>query len=433
MVTIGAGKANTSRKLAAIVLLAACICLPFMHAWISTAESKAHSSQGPNRESIASKPVQTLQDSGNPLHAGPADELFAQNPVQENPNNPARNEAVREDRVRQKPTGKLVANIPVQEAMESPSRKAAVQAEPTEEEAVQKRVMNSPVQAAPVRQEPVQQKPVANKKIKKNPADDYMVSDLAEAVRRQLMYAIRTPTARYACCIPPKNGCTYHFGLLYRISGIEDYESAPVVHNRESKTDFNMERFSPAEIRDWLEDDSIPKYVIVRNPMMRTLSAYLDKVEPNLPPSERTVDHFENWIMQEFPKGMTTSGERLKTNPHWRPQTEFCGIKSNLHRNFRVFHFEEPHDYVEYIYKIVPRQFLDDGWRGNDNVSLKEFMLGPKKRSGGTSSKFPKYFRSLRIFDHLARELRGDVDAFGYEKDVSSLRKQVIYSNRLGN
>lgn len=400
---------DISSKLLVTVIIVAFICVLFMQTWVFSAESKAHSPQMP------------------------AHEPFAKKPVQEGSNNPTRNPAVRNDNAGQKSKDKPLADNSVQEAPKGPSRKAAVREVPVEEETVRKRVTKKPAQAAAIRQEPRQRRSVENKNIDKNSADDHMVSDLAEAVRRQLIYAIDTPKIRYACCVPPKNGCTYHFGLLYRIAGIEDYESTPVVHDNGNKAGLNIERFSPVEIRDWLEDDAVPKYAIVRNPMMRTLSAYLDKVEPELPPNEQTVDHFENWIMQEFPKGKMTSGKRPKTNPHWMPQTEFCGVRANLHSKFRVFHFEEPQDYVDYIYDIIPREFLDDGWRRRDTVSLKEFMLGPKTRTAGTSSKFSKYFRSLKIFDHLAGELRRDTEVFGYEKEVASLRKQVLYSSSLGN
>lgn len=254
--------------------------------------------------------------------------------------------------------------------------------------------------------------------------------DLVAAVRWQKIFAISTPKTRYAACIPPKNGCTYHIALLHRINGVKDYEVVPVIHDIEKKRALDMERFSQEEARKWLEDEHIPKYLVVRNPMMRTLSAYLDKIARMLRVEERTVEHFEEWVMQEFPKGRTSAKKRVKMDPHWLPQTQYCGVKSKLHTRFRIFRFEEPEELIDYIYEFVPKEFLDDGWRKPDNVSLREFMLGPRKRTGSTSSKFPKYFRSLDVFDHLARELSDDIETFGYQKEVAELRKQTVDSRR---
>lgn len=188
----------------------------------------------------------------------------------------------------------------------------------------------------------------------------------------------------------------------------------------------DITRFPSEEIVDWLRDVNVPKYTVVRNPMTRTLSAYIDKVERHLQDDDKTPQAFADWLDYEFPAG---SRKRLRWqdwNAHWRPQTYFCGFQTpNVHKVFRVLRFEQTEDIVEYLYASVPRVYLDDGWGGEANVSLREFMLGPRKRTGGTEDKFLEYFTSVESFDKLASVLELDIDMLGYREEVGQLREKV--------
>lgn len=242
----------------------------------------------------------------------------------------------------------------------------------------------------------------------------------------QKIFALQTSDTRYAYCAIPKNGCTYHISLLHRINGVEDYEKMGIIHDASAKSHMDITRFPNEEIVDWLRDANVPKYIVVRNPMTRTLSAYIDKVERHLHDDEKTPQAFADWVDFEFPVGSVKRRSGQKWNPHWRPQTYFCGFRTpNVHKAFRVLRFEQTEEIVDYLYAFVPRKYLDDGWGGEANESLREFMLGPRKRTGGTEDKFLDYFTSVELFDKLGRVLAPDIEMLGYQEEVGQLREQV--------
>ncbi|CDF37265.1 Putative carbohydrate sulfotransferase [Chondrus crispus] len=244
----------------------------------------------------------------------------------------------------------------------------------------------------------------------------------------QMMYAVQTPDLRVVSCVPPKNGCTYHRSLLRRISGNEDFDRVYAIHNLTWRLEMALSTLREEQIEDILENDEVPKYILTRNPITRTLSGYLNMVHNRLPIEKRTVTHFEDWIRQEFSDGRLTQEGRIEMNPHWMPQSKLCGVEYGIHKYFRLLKFEEPVSVITFIYDHVPRKFLDDGWGRKDkvNVSFSNYMLGPRNRTEGTSEKLLTYFRSLDTFDHLAGQLSLDIDELGYRKEVTEMRNLLV-------
>lgn len=189
----------------------------------------------------------------------------------------------------------------------------------------------------------------------------------------------------------------------------------------------DITRFSNKEIVDWLRDVHVPKYIVVRNPMTRTLSAYIDKVERYLTDADKNSQAFADWIELEFPVGSGKDETGRRWNAHWRAQTYFCGFRTpNIHKAFRVLRFEHTEEIVDYLYSFVPRIYLDDGWGGDANVSMRDFMLGPRKRTGNTEDRFLEYFTNVKVFDRLARELALDIEMLDYRQEVEQLREKVV-------
>lgn len=243
----------------------------------------------------------------------------------------------------------------------------------------------------------------------------------------QKIFALRTREVSYVACLIPKNGCSYHIGLLHRVNGERNYENFSVIHNERAKLELDISRFPNKRIIRWLADPDIPRYAVIRNPMMRTLSAYLDKVEPYYDEEKKSPESFEKWLEEEFPLDSRRRKNARLWNPHWRPQYHYCGFRTeNVHKALNLLRFEEPQKIVDYLYKFMPRRFVDDGWGRGDNVSLREFMLGPRKRTGGTEEKFLTYFRTAEMFDKLAAELQDDIRSLGYREEVDALRDQVL-------
>lgn len=252
------------------------------------------------------------------------------------------------------------------------------------------------------------------------------MTDLEYKLFRSVIYVVDRPNIRYMVCAIPKNGCTYHLALINRIYGEENFESTGVVHDVERKKLYKLSTRGTEKAAQMLANSSIPKYAVVRNPLQRTMSAYLNKVEAFLPEKDRTVESFHAWVYREFPKGMPLDRSWKGMNPHWLPQMQFCGFSvRDVHSYFKIFRVEEPADYVSFIYKHVPKEYLENGWSQENNLSFHDYVLGPRERTEGTSEKFLKYFNDLEVFDHVVRVLDNDINAFGYQEDVKRLRESV--------
>lgn len=100
-----------------------------------------------------------------------------------------------------------------------------------------------------------------------------------------------------------------------------------------------------------------------------------------------------------------------------------------MQKVFKIFRVEEPEEYVEYLYSIIPEKYLRDGWGRKDNLSFRDHVLGPRKRTGNTNEKFERYFDNLEVFDHMAKILEQDIDVLGYRDEINELRANL--KNRL--
>ena len=251
--------------------------------------------------------------------------------------------------------------------------------------------------------------------------------DLQWAISRSLIYVAEKPPVNYMVCAIPKNGCTYHLAMINRIMGEEDYEATGVVHDIERKSVYKLAARDTPTVARMLSNASIPKYLIVRNPLQRTMSAYLNKVETFAPENERTVENFHKWIYKEFPKGLPVDRSWYGMNPHWMPQMQFCGFKTrDVHSYFKVFKVEKPKEYVDYMYKIIPDEYMRDGWATSENLSFRDHVLGPRTRTEGTTDKFYKYWNKIEVFDHMTRVLSWDIESLGYKEEVAKMRESLV-------
>lgn len=252
------------------------------------------------------------------------------------------------------------------------------------------------------------------------------MNDLQWAILRSVIYVADKQPINYMVCAIPKNGCTYHLAMINRIMGETAYEATGVVHDIGRKNVYKLAARDTPTVARMLANESIPKYLVVRNPLQRTMSAYLNKVERFRPEAERTVENFHKWVYTEFPKGLPIDRSWFGMNPHWMPQMQFCGFKTrDVHSYFKVFKVENPKEYVDFMYKIIPDEYLRDGWAKEENLSLRDHVLGPRTRTEGTTDKFQKYWDDLEVFDHMTRVLSLDIKMLGYEQDVAKMRESL--------
>lgn len=257
-------------------------------------------------------------------------------------------------------------------------------------------------------------------------------TNLRRELKGSLIHYADGPDVQYLVCPIPKIGSTVHLSLVHRIYGTEDYHVTGVIHNATRKREIRLSSFENEVIGRMLANESLPKYLVVRNPMQRMLSAYLSKVEDRLTIANPDaplagVNGFQEWAYKEFPKGDNQTGKWRGVNPHWTPQLEFCGFRvREIGRYFNIFHFERPAGFVDFLYKIVPLRYLQDGWRKRDNLSFREHVLSPFSKTDHTNDKFFRYYNTLEFFDHMAYYLAEEIEAFGYKNDIRDMRKELV-------
>lgn len=234
--------------------------------------------------------------------------------------------------------------------------------------------------------------------------------------------------SRYVYCSIPKNGCTYHLGVMVRVMGSDSWQKPRDVHPPEARAKILLREDAFANV---MLDEGIPKYVVVRNPMTRTLSGYLNKVQYFLPERLHTVEHFTDWVYEQFPKNVKEGHDWTGINPHWTPQVNFCGFQyKDLWSYFTVFRVEDPKSYVDYIYKIVDKKHLVGGWGSEGDKSFSDHVLGPRERSENTTAKFYKYFEDVSVFDHVAQALKEDINRLGYKNEIAEMRRRIVEGRR---
>lgn len=255
--------------------------------------------------------------------------------------------------------------------------------------------------------------------------------DLTQLVKDQNIRIINANGARYMNCVPCKNGSSYHNSLFYRILNSHKYSSLGLIHHNETfKDSILLEKRTAAQIASYFADDTLPKYAVVRNPLIRTLSGYINSIEKKEQNEERgfsDAEAFQLWIKKNYPLDFDPYVAReKKIIKHAKEQLDYCGYHyADFWKKWKIFKFEQPDAYVDFLYDQVPHKFLSDGWGSQFNFSFRDFVLGPRERTHNTTIKFAYYVGSMEMFDYLATVLKAETDFFNYRKDVAELRVET--------
>eukprot|EP00179_Madagascaria_erythrocladioides_P025187 CAMPEP_0198336612 /NCGR_PEP_ID=MMETSP1450-20131203/21089_1 /TAXON_ID=753684 ORGANISM="Madagascaria erythrocladiodes, Strain CCMP3234" /NCGR_SAMPLE_ID=MMETSP1450 /ASSEMBLY_ACC=CAM_ASM_001115 /LENGTH=327 /DNA_ID=CAMNT_0044041363 /DNA_START=156 /DNA_END=1139 /DNA_ORIENTATION=- len=225
-------------------------------------------------------------------------------------------------------------------------------------------------------------------------------------------------------CSLPKNGCTQQKSLLRRLNGDDGYLNPKRIHQAPAKDGLTRITSLPdQQAIAVLSDPAVPKYMLPRNPVLRTLSAYIDKIE-----SKSQHPGFPDWVVREFgrkPPPRTSCEAFAGMDQHWRPQICFCGL---LHTPllYRQFKFEDPQPMVDFLYGILPLEILESGWGRNGTASFRENFSASQKSSHfhGTDEKYLHYF-TPEVFEILVTVLQPEIELFGYQKDIVQMRTAI--------
>lgn len=193
-----------------------------------------------------------------------------------------------------------------------------------------------------------------------------------------------------------------------------------------------LDMLTNEKIASYFADDSFPKYAIIRNPVIRTLSGYINSIEnkeQNAKDGLTDPQAFQLFIQKRFPANYSYLVEHnlvSSQNRHFRSQLNFCAFRQPDFRvRWHVFKFEQPEKFTDYIYSIVPHQFLDNGWGPGLNISFREYETVSRSRSHNPDARFAEYIVSMESLDHLVKALDYEIKYLGYEKEVAALRKNM--------
>ena len=242
---------------------------------------------------------------------------------------------------------------------------------------------------------------------------------------RRLFLVNHPPTkTRYAFCSLAKNGCTIHMGLIHRLFGATEYQSTVIVHNSSRFREWTASAQPDYKIAEFFEQPNY-RYAVIRNPMVRTISGYRNKVEKYYTEEQRKIglyNLFKRWTEEQFPENATAE-QVDNLNVHWMPQTSQCGFTNReILSLFTLIRFEEPERYASFVENILPSLVIRDGW-GPDSLSFREYVTGPRDKHWHNVF---SYYEDVEVFDRVARAMRRDIDLLGFGEEVSLMRTVVV-------
>eukprot|EP00177_Eucheuma_denticulatum_P003314 GFKZ01005983.1.p1 GENE.GFKZ01005983.1~~GFKZ01005983.1.p1 ORF type:complete len:340 (-),score=35.66 GFKZ01005983.1:230-1219(-) len=143
-------------------------------------------------------------------------------------------------------------------------------------------------------------------------------------------------------CYIPKNACSRFKPLLRKREGFTDWNDTSLIHGK--KNGLQRLQWLPFDVAmPRLSNPAWKKFVVVRDPFARLISAYQNKIATPWPDQRR--DFWEKHLTAECPRMMSAltmpeSGALLsladflrclleeggESNEHWRPQSQLCGL-----------------------------------------------------------------------------------------------------------
>lgn len=233
---------------------------------------------------------------------------------------------------------------------------------------------------------------------------------------------------RFVMCLIHKNANTQFKELLLRLRG-RSFEPQNVHMAYYRHPDIpQISELPDEEAIEVLTDFETPKYAVVRNPLVRILSAYRDKVERKTvvnDPMEEFSKFAQRWY-EKKPAPWHSCDEWIHMDRHWVPQICFCGFHQKP-QLFTIFKYEDIHSFMDELEDRLPRSVMSDGWGLAHNVSLRRSFEPAEKTEHATSTEdhFYEYY-SLKTFDLMARKLQPEINLFGYQAEISRMRRQVL-------
>eukprot|EP00935_MAST-01C_sp_MAST-1C-sp1_P001834 g1834.t1 len=236
-------------------------------------------------------------------------------------------------------------------------------------------------------------------------------------------------------CLSPKAGSVEWHKLLNWIEvGTQMTEALRHWHD----CDFTVaavHNFSYSAVERAMQPGAFFKFAVVRNPVVRLLSATLHKGIGKKGSSER----FHEFMCGSILSHSTEEGEAMHTCAgnapfnlhgkwqHWYPQHCRCGMAEGIQFDL-ILRMERTAQHLDELAErgLVPRNYTSTGW-GKAGTSAffssnaAKAQEGTHRMGAASLERLGRYY-SEALFDATVRDRRREIDVLGYTKEVKELR-----------
>ena len=186
--------------------------------------------------------------------------------------------------------------------------------------------------------------------------------DELEVIPRNIYYLTKEDVM---FCYIPKNACSRFKSLLRKREGFKNWRDPSMIHGKNNGLQRLM-WLSRDRALELLPDRKLKKFVVVRDPFSRLVSAYRNKIASPWP--DQREDFWNKHLRTECPammasremprdgplmsiedflKCLLTKDALEPSNEHWRPQTQLCGL-NHIEYDYYL-HLESISDDVKYL------------------------------------------------------------------------------------
>lgn len=261
------------------------------------------------------------------------------------------------------------------------------------------------------------------------------------------------PGKELTVCLPPKNGCTYWKALLMRMNGHPSWNDADP-HSRHNP-DINGLTWSTAGLdTPSVTHEGNLAVMLVRNPITRVLSAYLDKsqdVHGVYTWMHEYTDRYGKPYRQGFADWVTHEEQLIikgESDAHWRRQSDICGINFGAKWDLYLKVECRQHWGPSLFDRYNMHQWTDDGWGADEkqpfiatdeenNIKstwiegVQHNSVSGKHNRGGTDLEDVCEYYWDYTFVKVVRLYAKEIKSFGYLKDVRSMANSCGFKDSM--
>ena len=228
---------------------------------------------------------------------------------------------------------------------------------------------------------------------------------------------------RVAYCYVPKNSCTTWKAIMANNTGVrsdvpfETLATHGFIHNRLDEFGLSKETYT-----DKLQ--TYTKFIVVRHPFDRLLSAYRDKAFPNLLNGKIHGYYYKiKKSVLRRSRHILTAQERQSYVPTFEEFAQHVLVTSNIHWNSYAFRCDPCHINYDYIIRLETlttdsQLFLGDVYPEVSALpTSNSYRIAQSNKTSNDQSKTLKEFSELRTstFNKITDKFQGELQLFGYK------------------